>query len=261
MDNLKSAIADKVFEVSSLNETEMRAQLEKISRFRDFANACQVLMNKYPAIETELLRMVENNDFDTKIASTRVDTIIRLSESGALADQAKKADVAKDISTLEDITENVSSDTPGYSPEDGIYKEMEIKMPAYNTNEYIDFEEIKDYTGAPVLSEQAEDAHTDVEEDIEDETEEEMDETDITPYREPVIDQSPVKPHANQAKDTAKKGVQLVIAIVAIVAIILIIVFVIQNLETVLWGLGVILVLLAIIWMLLKRKKFTDEEE
>ena len=48
MDNLRSAIADKVLDISAFNGDDMKAKLEKINRFRDFANACQLLIKKYP---------------------------------------------------------------------------------------------------------------------------------------------------------------------------------------------------------------------
>lgn len=103
MDKLKSAIADKVLEISSLSGEDMKPKLEKINRFRDFVDACRSLITRYPSIETELLRMVENNDFDTKIASSRVDTIIRLSETNSSNDHIIK----EDISELEEITEQL----------------------------------------------------------------------------------------------------------------------------------------------------------
>ncbi len=68
---------------------------------------------------------------------------------------------------------------------------------------------------------------------------------------------------ANQAKDTAKKGMQVAIAIAVIVAVIFAIVLVIRNLDTVLWGLGILVVLAFIIWIIVfnKKKKDTDNEE
>lgn len=76
MERLKVAIADKILEISSGNPEEIKFKLGKVQRFSDFAEACKTLMTKYPEIETELLEMVRDNDFDASHASRRVDSII-----------------------------------------------------------------------------------------------------------------------------------------------------------------------------------------
>ncbi|MDO5523758.1 MAG: hypothetical protein Q4G48_06905 [Bacteroidia bacterium] len=76
MERLKIAVADKILEISSGNPEEMKFRLSKIQRFNDFAEACKTLMTKYPEIETELIEMVRDNDFDASRASRRVDSII-----------------------------------------------------------------------------------------------------------------------------------------------------------------------------------------
>ena len=76
MERLKVAIADKILEISSGNPEEIKFKLGKVQRFSDFAEACKTLMTKYPEIETELLEMVRDNDFDASRASRRVDSII-----------------------------------------------------------------------------------------------------------------------------------------------------------------------------------------
>lgn len=76
MERLKVAIADKILELSSSNPEEMKFKLGKIQRFGDFAEACKTLMTKYPEIETELLEMVGDDDFDASRASRKVDAII-----------------------------------------------------------------------------------------------------------------------------------------------------------------------------------------
>lgn len=90
MERLKSILADKVLDLSAGSNEEVKAKIDKIQRFRDFANALKSLMVKYPAIEDELISMVEDGDFDTKVASSRVDTVIRLADNEA-------AQVKKDI--------------------------------------------------------------------------------------------------------------------------------------------------------------------
>ncbi|MDH6307815.1 hypothetical protein M2451_000264 [Dysgonomonas sp. PFB1-18] len=80
MERLKSILADKILDLSAESGDEVKAKIDKMQRFRDFANALKSLMIKYPAIEDELISMVEDGDFDTKVASSRVDTVIRLAD-------------------------------------------------------------------------------------------------------------------------------------------------------------------------------------
>ncbi len=83
MERLKSILADKVLDLSSESGDAVKVKIDRIQRFRDFANALKSLMVKYPAIEDELITMVEDGDFDTKVASSRVDTVIRLADTEA----------------------------------------------------------------------------------------------------------------------------------------------------------------------------------
>jgi hypothetical protein len=85
MERLKFILADKIIKISSENNDSTRAILDKVNRFRDFANACEALMQKYDGIEDELIRMIEANDFNTKEASSRVNNIIREAENGSSA--------------------------------------------------------------------------------------------------------------------------------------------------------------------------------
>lgn len=82
MERLKSVLADKIIDVSSESGDSSKANLEKLNRFRDFAFACEALMKKYPLIEDELIRMIGFNDFDTRVASSRVNKIIETMENG-----------------------------------------------------------------------------------------------------------------------------------------------------------------------------------
>lgn len=83
MEHLKSILADKILDLTSDDDDDVKKKLDKIQRFRDFANACKALMNKYPAIENELIKMVGDDNFDTKEASLKVDAVIRLADSGS----------------------------------------------------------------------------------------------------------------------------------------------------------------------------------
>ncbi len=82
MERLKSVLADKIMEVSSVSGDYSKLNLEKLNRFRDFAFACEALMKKYPRIEDELVGMIQSNDFDTRVASSRVNNIIAMMENG-----------------------------------------------------------------------------------------------------------------------------------------------------------------------------------
>ncbi len=76
MEQLKIAIADKILEASAADTEAMRNKLRKIQRFSDFSEALKSMMQRYPEIEEELLRMVNDDDFDTAKASRRVDYIL-----------------------------------------------------------------------------------------------------------------------------------------------------------------------------------------
>lgn len=81
MEKLKSILADKILDLSTENGDLVKAKIDRIQRFRDFANACQTLMIKYPQIEEELIAMVKADDYDTKVASSRVDSVIRMADA------------------------------------------------------------------------------------------------------------------------------------------------------------------------------------
>lgn len=251
MDNLKSAIADKILDLSTSGGDEMRMKLERINRFRDFADACRSLIQKYPDIETELMRMVESNDFDTKIASSRVDTIIRLSESNASNNQIH-SNIEKDITELEDIQEHLppssSSDVPPqieeqeqlindiatipvqeesepeqYLPEDIDYEEVKPLAITDGEKEYVAFEEVAPVNNNPTTS---------------------------SPNEE-----NPVKEiEARDNKETIKKGLLICGVIAVIIALIFIIKFVINHWEMILWVLGGLIVV-GIAVMVIKRNK------
>lgn len=244
MDNLKSAIADKILDLSTSGGDEMRIKLEKINRFRDFSDACRSLILKYPAIETELLRMVENNDFDTKIASSRVDTIIRLSENNTSSNSNNQIhnNIQKDITELEDIKEHLPTETmskpipsteeiisqvqeedssPKYLPEDIDYEEV-ITPKEESEKEYTDFEEISTANNSSTTSPNEENSIKEIEN--------------------------------TSNKETIKK-ILLVCGIIAVViALIFIIKFVINNWEVILWITGG-LVIISIIGIVIKRNR------
>lgn len=77
MDQLKIAIANKILELSSVDAESLKPKLRDIQRFSDFADACESLMQLYPNIHSDLLQMVDNDDFDTSNASRTVDLILQ----------------------------------------------------------------------------------------------------------------------------------------------------------------------------------------
>ncbi|QIK55901.1 hypothetical protein G7051_16705 [Dysgonomonas sp. HDW5B] len=249
MDNLKSAIADKILDLSTSGGDEMRIKLEKINRFRDFADACRSLIQKYPAIESELLRMVENNDFDTKIASSRVDTIIRLSENNTPNNQIDSNNIQRDITELEDIKDHLpppsGSDTSQQTEEQEQFVNniatipiQEESEPEQYLPEDIDYEEVK-----PLA--------------ISDEEKEYVPFEEVVPANSMSTNtENPIKEvvESNSNKETIKKGLLICGVIAVIIALIFIIKFVINNWEIILWIIGGLIVL-GIAGIVIKRNR------
>ena len=77
MYQLRIAIANKILELSSVDAELLKPKLREIQRFSDFADACESMMQRYPNIQSELLQMVDNDDFDTAKASRTVDLILQ----------------------------------------------------------------------------------------------------------------------------------------------------------------------------------------
>lgn len=259
MDNLKSAIADKILDLSTSGGDEMRIKLEKINRFRDFADACRSLILKYPAIESELLRMVESNDFDTKIASSRVDTIIRLSESNTPGNQQIHNNIEKDITELEDIKEHLPTPSPDIITEQIeqiIEPEPSIKEIPFTTQIQEESEPQKylpediDYEEIPVTLE-IEKEYADFEEVTPiGEREEVVASIDNTSINSPQIEEVEAKDH----KETIKKGLLICGVIAVIIALIFIIKFVINNWVIILWVVGGLIVV-GIAGIVIKRNR------
>lgn len=114
MDRLKAILADRILDLTASNNDDVRVKLDKIQRFRDFANACQSLMIKYPQIEEELIKMVKDGDFDTKIASSRVDSVIRMAD--------KKDPIADQIDSEDELIESVTDTETSFVQSDDIDK-------------------------------------------------------------------------------------------------------------------------------------------
>jgi hypothetical protein len=269
MNNLKSAIAEKVLEISASDSSDIKLKLEKINRFRDFTEACQTLIQKYPAIEDEFLRMIENNDFDARVASSRVDTIIRLSENNVSNTQSHE-NIEKDISKLEDIVEQLPSvtekETTIYSTSsfDKENESIEENLPNTNStnnnassNYYSQnqietpIQEIVKELPQEYIDEEKEKEYIDFEEiTAEDEIPIESKNENINQPVEGILN-----PVNTSKKDTVKKIIQVCGIVAIIVALIFIIKFVINNWEILLWILGGCIIAAGVVWFLMRKSK------
>lgn len=237
MERLKSILADKVLDLSSGNGEEVKAKIEKIQRFRDFANALKSFMIKYPAIEDELISMVESGDFDTKVASSRVDTIIRLADTeraqaGKYTPQIVEPTSVENQSLL-DENEELETEDSYINPDDIPMEIYEGEEEAVYRTEDVDFEEIES------ISEEVEKGYVP----FEDVKSEEDDTLDISEEEK-----------AAKRKQTIRRVLQIVGIILAVIALIFIIKFIMTHWQTVLIVLG-ILVALGILIFWLKRKR------
>lgn len=249
MERLKSILADKVLDLSSGNGEEVKTKIEKIQRFRDFANALKSFMIKYPAIEDELISMVESGDFDTKVASSRVDTIIRLADAerahaGKFTPQIVEPTSAEDQSLLDENEESAVEDSY-INPDDIPMEIYEGEEETLVQTEDVDFEEIES------ISEEVEKGYVpfeDVksEEHVDIDGSRESEEDDILDISE--------EEKAAKRKQTIRRVLQIIGIILAVIALIFIIKFIMTHWQTVLIVLG-ILVALGILIFWLKRKR------
>lgn len=237
MERLKSILADKVLDLSSGNGEEVKTKIEKIQRFRDFANALKSFMIKYPAIEDELISMVESGDFDTKVASSRVDTIIRLADAerahaGKFTPQIVEPTSAENQLPLDQNEESAVEDNY-INPDDIPMEIYEGEEEALVQTEDVDFEEIES------ISEEVEKGYVP----FEDVKSEEDDTLDISEEEK-----------AAKRKQTIRRVLQIVGIILAVIALIFIIKFIMTYWQTVLIVLGIVVAVgILIFW--LKRKR------
>lgn len=249
MERLKSILADKVLDLSSGNGEEVKAKIEKIQRFRDFANALKSFMIKYPAIEDELISMVESGDFDTKVASSRVDTIIRLADTeraqaGKFPPQIVEPTSAENQLPLDENEESAVEDSY-INPDDIPMEIYEGEEETLVQTEDVDFEEIES------ISDEVEKGYVPFE-DVKSE-----EHVDIDGSRESEEDDSldiSEEEKAAKRKQTIRRVLQIVGIILAVIALIFIIKFIMTHWQTVLIVLGIVVALgILIFW--LKRKR------
>ena len=243
MERLKTILADKILDLSAGNGDEVKAKIDKIHRFRDFANACKTLMIKYPAIEDELITMVEDGDFDTKVASSRVDTVIRLADKAAQSSVSAPAPQIEEIKEpdspepdVEDIPMEVflgEDEEPVYQPEDIDYEELESSATENDKDDYASFENFTENTEPDTITEQIAESEVGEENNVSTSEEEEL---------------------AAKRKLTIRRVIQGVGAILVIVALIFIVKFIMGHWQTILIIAGVLLVLV-ILFFWFKRKR------
>ena len=215
MDRLKAILADKILDLTSSSSEDVKVKIDKIQRFRDFANACQTLMTKYPRIEEELIKMVSDGDFDTKIASSRVDSVIRMADRRMDSEQE---------------TLVASTDDEVITPEASAQAEdidFEIVDSTNNESErdYANFDDVKD---KPAVGE------------VIIETETELSNEELA---------------AIKRKKVIRMILQIAGVLIAIALLIVIIKFVMNNWQTILIVLGVALLVLILVWFLKRKRR------
>ncbi|MDR1501884.1 MAG: hypothetical protein LBT43_05450 [Prevotella sp.] len=289
MERLKAILADKILDISSASGDEVKAKIDKMQRFRDFANACQTLMKRYPAIEDELIKMVENGDFDTKVASSRVDTIIRLTDTEAaqtgriIIPQITETENTENnpdeiLITEEDETADLPQENEEVSQyasvddipmeivhtEDIDYEELQ-SSPEEDTENYVPFEDINpagetDETGISLESEENYKSELYPESETEPDTtteaiiESEQKEVKAETYEEEIEDGLSEEELAARRKIIIKRVIQVAGLVAIVVALIFIVKFVMLHWQTILIIIGVLAVL-AILFFWFKRKR------
>lgn len=267
MERLKAILADKILDLSASNGDEVKTKIDKIQRFRDFANACKTLMNKYPAIEDELINMVEDGDFDTKVASSRVDTVIRLADTeqaqikkvevpliteseetnddslmmeSEISEAIEEASIPETIPTIDDIPMEIyqgEEEEIISKPEDIEYEELEP-----TEKEYVPFEDVQSYdTESEVLNEE-----------IISEPDSIIEQTLYT--KENIQEEFNEYEQAAKRKIRIRRIVQIIGAVLVVVALIFIVKFVMVHWQTILIIAGALL-LLAILFVWFGRKR------
>ena len=232
MERLKAILADKILDISSASGDEVKVKIDKMQRFRDFANACQTLMKRYPTIEDELIKMVEAGDFDTKVASSRVDTVIRLADNEEV--QSNRVIIPQITDPL--ITEEsevidlpAEEDAESYIPFEDVYQSEVVDQiinsdeEAETTSEHI-FKSVQEDTNSEIYEEEEADAP--------------LSEEELAARRKVII----------------KRAVQVAGLVAIVVAFIFIVKFVMLHWQTILIIIGV-LAILAILFFWFKRKR------
>lgn len=256
MERLKAILADRILDLTSVSGDDVKAKVEKMQRFRDFASACQTLMTKYPLIEDELIKMVNDGDFDTKVASSRVDSVIRLAYNSNDHLNTAPAPVAEEPVAKT----NVSS--PENFMVDNILEEESI----YHFPEDIDYEEVaplllpedEKKEGYSLYEEVGEDASY-IESQIKEEVIDTEDGTETvsttfinTEHESTNLTEEQLA--SMKRKATIRKVVQIIGIILVVIVAIIVIKFIINHWIVILSSIGGLAVIAIIIWFLKKKK-------
>lgn len=224
MERLKAILADKILDLSSVHSDDVKAKIDRMQRFRDFANACQTLMTKYPQIEDELIKMVNDGDFDTKVASSRVDSVIRLADKEKNQEQVNEVEKLitqeSEIANLP-VSEEIA-DEPVFYPEDIDYEEID-NTEDDSKNGYVPYEDVKTQSSDNYSTE------------LSDTEKEELE-------------------AKKKRKETIRRVVQIIGIIIAVIVLIIIIKFVIKHWVVILSIIGGIALIALIIWFIKKKK-------
>lgn len=143
MEQLKVAIADKILEACAGESEGMRTKLRKIQRFSDFSEALKSMMQKYPEIEEELLRMVRDDDFDTSKASRRVDYILSKEHTSVQESITPAEQDALELS-LPETTSSVTETAPQIEESHQIASEENLPEEIIDFEDFEQVEEVTD---------------------------------------------------------------------------------------------------------------------
>lgn len=229
MDRLKAILADKILDLTSLGGDDVKIKIDRMQRFRDFANACQTLMNKYPQIEDELIKMVQDGDFDTKVASSRVDSVIRLADQNKII-----TDNVPEPIIPESVTESIEQEeAPQYLPEDIDYEE--VVTDNGSSKEYASYTDIDD-------SSQSDGDSITVDNDV------------LQPSAVENLNLSEEEQASIKRKATIRKVMQIIGIILAVIILIIIIKFVIKHWVVILSIVGGLAIIAIIVWFVKNKK-------
>ena len=251
MERLKAILADKILDLSIGSGDEVKAKVDKMQRFRDFANACQTLMIKYPSIEDELIKMVKDGDFDTKVASSRVDSVIRLADIEAAAKGDK---IANQLTESADILIAEEGDMSNLSiTEEPISNSVDVdNIPIEmleGDEEVIYHPEDIDYEEVESTDEDADRGYVSYEN--VDTTTEANSQVGITEEYIPNEEELA----AAKRKTTIRRVIQIVGVVLAVIALIFIIKFVMTHWQIILIIIGAAAVLAGLFVWFFKRKQ------
>lgn len=257
MDRLKSVLADKIIEVASENNDSSKARLEKLNRFRDFSYACDALIKKYPRIEDELIRMIESNDFDTRIASSRVNNIISFTDDENMLHAANRAAKPAEDDDEVLIPEEVLPDEIIEVAAEEVPQEDEVPVDLKPVLASDDIWQVKD-NEIPKEIPASFSEEVPVQDDVK--------MIEESPLSEPLSSEKPESSYAssdnvqfdyseaNKTKTNVKRILTVLAVVAGVVLLWVLILFVMKNWKTILIVLGIVAAVGGLIWLLASKK-------